>query len=613
MIKSLKNISDVTNRDVVSLKRKTVSQRVKITWFVIWSVAAVTAYLWHPHIQTIENSTFKFLFSLLGIMIWPTWPIGRFFWEQVQIGSLAIYEDQFMYLFYGGSALIPVIVWTVRWYWLRLPASPKRADEYRIEQHRLRMGRLTPREAMSEFGQPVGAGFPMISLEADSQKRDRKIIGLPELKAHSAVIAPTGGGKGMHLTELICATPHAMIVIDPKGEQLARTGGYRAQIGPVYTLPGNGIDLARYYDFSNRDDVSEIHYHMMTPWKDNQTVFADKTKALFSAVGIFAKEHGLNPLHVLLSLAESDPSVSLNVLHAVAPDLVMAFTNGKEPEKMDRMSGSSWGTFSTRMYQYWQHAEMITNSDRWSVPDDWVERKGTIYITYPFDALKGVGGVISAVIAGLMRQRIRTDARTPMTVAVDELIAVGIGNIDTYLATVRSYGISIVSYIQDYAQLEQNYGKRADTILANSAYKIWYRPNEMRTAGMIERIYGTELRPSYSHSRTLQKDRMEVDMGKRSRSVSQNLSEVPALPEGAVKSLANDEVVAEIENRVVRGYRLWPVPRLKMLEQYPPPSTLVPNGAPTPINWGQYLPKSAEMATESDSKKNDRGKGRYTG
>ncbi|MEM9773394.1 MAG: type IV secretory system conjugative DNA transfer family protein [Chloroflexota bacterium] len=613
MMKNLKQISDVTNKDVVMLKKKPARRSVKITLLVVWFVAAAAAYLWHPHIQTLESQVLKLCFSALGILIWATWPVGQIFWEQVQIGSLAIYEDQFMYLFYGGSALVPMLFFLIRWYWLRLPASPKRADEYRIEKHRLKMGRMTPAEALRDYRQAAGSGFPLVSLEADPDKRGDKVIGLPELKAHCAILAPTGAGKGMNFTDVICSTRHAMVVIDPKGEQLARTGGYRAQMGPVYTLPGHGIDLSRYYDFSNRDDVTELHYHMMTPWKDSQTVFADKTKALFSAVGIFAKVHGLNPIYVLLSLAESDPSVSLNALYEVAPDLVMAFTNGKKPEEMDRMAGSSWGTFATRLYQYWQHVDTITRSGAWSIPDDWVEQKGTIYITYPFDALKGAGGVVSAVLAGLMRQRIRTDARIPMTVGIDELIAVGIGNIDTYLATVRSYGVSILTYIQDYAQLEQNYGKRADTILANSAYKLWYRPNEMRTAAMIERIYGTELKPSYSHSRTLQKERMEVDMGKRSRSVSQNLSVVPALSEGAVKSMGDDEVIAEIGNRVVRGYRLWPVPRFDELQKYPQPIILRASDTPESLEWRKYLPVVADTDAQKPSKEKSKRKSRYTG
>lgn len=588
-MKALKNISDVTNRDIVQLKKTSLGRGGKFVFLIVWLLAAGSAFLFHPHIQTIENVGIKLLMSLLGIVIWPTWLVAGSLWEQVKIGTVSIYEDQFFYIFYGGSVLTPLLIFGVRQYWLRLPASPKKADEYRMEKHRLSMGRLNEKEALREYQIASSSGFPMLSLESEPKSRSKKVIGLKELKAHSAIIAPTGAGKGMHLTELLLSIPHAMVVIDPKGEQLARTGGYRSQIGPVFTLPGNGVDLSRYYDFTNRDDVAELHYHMLEPWRDNQPVFADKTKSLFSAVGIFAEKHGLNPLHVLLSLAESDPSTSLNAIHSVAPDMVMAFTNGKKPEEMDRMSGSSWGTLATRMYQYWQHAGTITNADEWAIPNDWAEKKGTIYITYSFDQLKGAGGVVSAIIAGLMRQQVKNDLKIPMTVAIDELIAVGIGNIDTYLATVRSYGISIVTYIQNYAQLEQNYGKRAGTILANSAYKVWYRPNEMQTAAMVESIYGTELKPSYSHSRTLQKERMEVDMGKRSRSVSQNLTVVPALAKGAIKSLNDEEVIAEIGNRVIKGYRLWPVPRLGELAEYQPPMLIQGSEQVEPIKWEKYI------------------------
>ncbi len=600
MIRSAKTISDVTNGEILAFKKKPKGRMRKLFLWLVFIGAAGSAFLYHPHIQTIEPLYLKAGLSLLGILIWPTWLVAAPVWDQVQIGTRPLYEDTFLYIFYGGSVLLPALIWAIRWYWLSLPASPKRADDYRIERHRKEMGRLNPKEALAEYSLKNGAGFPLVSLSADIQKRHLKLIGLKELKAHSSIIAPTGGGKGMHLTELIFSTPYAMVIIDPKGEQLARTGGYRSRIGPIYTLPGNGIDLSCYYDFENRDDIAELHYHMLTPWKDNQPVFADKTKALFSAVGLFAKKHNLNPFLVLLSLAESDPATALKALATVAPGMVYAFTNGKEPDEMDRMAGSSWGTFSTRLYSYWVHASTITNSGPFSIPEDWVEQKATIYITYSFDQLKGAGGVISAVLAGLMRQRIKTDAKTPMIVAIDELIAVGLGNVDTYLATVRSYGISLVLYIQDYAQLVQNYGDRADTILANSANKVWYRPNEMQTAEKIERIYGTKLKPSYTHSRTLQKERMEVDMGKKQRSISQNLQIVPALEEGAIKALGQDEVICEIDgNKVLRGYRLWPVPRLEEMGRLPRPTRIIGSRLTQPIDWPRFLPEPEAPAEKS--------------
>jgi type IV secretion system protein VirD4 len=595
MIKNTKEIPGVTNRDIASLKKKWFGRKTKVFFWLLFSFSGVMAYLFHPHIQTIESLYLKAGLSVLSLFIWPLWWMSASFWEQIQIGSTSVSEERFFYLFYGTAALTPVFIYLIRRYWGARVVSTQRADEYRIESHRRGMGRLNEKEALADFEMKNGVGLPLISLSPEPEKRNKKVIGLEVPNSHTVIISPTGGGKGMHLTELILATPGGMVVIDPKGEQFARTGGYRSQIGPVYTLPGNGIDLSKYFDFGSRDDIAELHFHMMKPWKDNQPIFADKTKSLFSAVGVFAKKHNLNPLFVLLSLAESDPSVSLKALAEAAPDLIAAFTNGREPGEMDRMAASSWGTFSTRLYSYWEHAHTITESGPFSIPEDWVEQKATIYVTYSFDQLKGSGGVISAVLAGLMRKRISMDARIPMVLAIDELIAVGVGNIDTYLATVRSYGISLVLYVQDYAQLVENYGDRAASILANCANKVWYPPNEMATAEMIEKLFGTELRPSYTHSRSLEKERMEVDMGKKQRSLSQRLETFPALAANEIQTLPDDEVICQVGSKVLKGYRMWPVPRLGEIGRLQQPAKITSSKKQGSINWDLYVPEAAPV------------------
>ena len=590
MNKAQKEIPGVTNRDLFALRKEKWGKKPRIMFLFLWFVSTGSAYFYHPHLQTIEAAGLKLALSFLGIFTWPLWIFAAPFWERVQVGATSIQEDSFFNLYYGSAVLVPIVIWLFWQYRLSRPVTKRRSDEFKIESHRVAVGRLTPAEALAQFELKDGIGMPLISLAPEPENRAKKMLGLNPPNSHTGIFAPTGAGKGMHLTEMILATPSAMVIIDPKGEQLARTGGYRAKLGPVYTLPGNGIDLSRYYDFEDRDDVAELHLHMMKPWQDSQPIFADKVKSLFSAVGIFAKKYSLNPMEVLLSLAESDPSVSLKALSEVAPDLVAAFSNGSEPGHMDRMAASSWGTFTTRLYNYWQHVETITEEGPLSIPDDWVEQKATIYITYRFDQLKGVNGVISAVLAGLMRDRIKKDSKVPMMVAVDELAAVGLGNVDNYLATVRSYGISLVLYIQDYAQLVENYGDRASSIVANCANKVWYPAQDPNTAKMMEEVYGTELKSSYTHSKSLQRERLELDMGKKESSLSQRLEIVPALRADEITSLPADDVICQMGGKVIRGYRLWPVPKFNELEKYLKPPMIKSNGKSQPaIDWREFV------------------------
>ncbi len=453
--------------------------------------------------------------------------------------------------------------------WLGLPAAPRKVNEYKAEQHRLEQKQLTAVEAkkLLLMGE---VGVPLASLTVNQANRDGKMIGLPfnEMEGHVLVVGNTGSGKGMHLTETLLHYPGAMVVIDPKGEQYERTAGFRQQLGPVYNIPQQTLDLADYYDLGNRDDVAELHYHLIKPWADKQPVFANMSKTLFTAAYAYAQHHSLNPIQVLFDMADSDPATALSALLTVNKDAVMAFTNGRLPDEMDRMSGSAWGTFTNRMYEYQAHVPTITTQRRYvSVPLDWAEQNATIYITYSFDQLKGVGGVVSAIVAALMRYQIQTNAKIPLLVAVDELPTVGLRNVETYLSIVRGYKVSLLLYIQAYSQLVDDYGEnKAQTILSNCQHQVWYPPTDTPTARRIEELYGTELRPSLSTSQSLTKERMELDLGKRGNNVNEQWQRVAALASNQVTALDEEEVVLRVKRKyVVRGYRLWPVPRLGTL------------------------------------------------
>ena len=83
----------------------------------------------------------------------------------------------------------------------------------------------------------------------------------------------------MHLTETLLRWPGAAVVLDPKGEQWARTAGTRAQLGPVYRLPEQGIDLADAFRLHDPLDVQELHANLLRTWKDREPIFGEKSLA----------------------------------------------------------------------------------------------------------------------------------------------------------------------------------------------------------------------------------------------------------------------------------------------------------------------------------------------
>ncbi len=480
--------------------------------------------------------------------------------------------------------------------WLWAPARMRKANQYAIEAYRRQQGRLTHKEAAQLLVD--GPSLPLASLAAGEEKRSSKLIGLPlsALEGHLLVPGPTRSGKGMHLTQVLLSADCAMLVVDPKGEQYERTAGYRAtQVGPVYTIPGHTLDLARYFDLGKNDDLTELHYHLLKPWSDRQPIFAEKAKFLFAAAHSYAREHGLNPLLVLLDAAGSAPATVLEALRSSDWDNVMNFTNGDEPDNLDKFAASSWGNFATRMFDYQQHWHtLVTGEGLGAIPAEWAAQKATIYVTYPFDVLKGVGGAVSAIIAALMRYQKMRERRDQIIVAVDELPVVGLHNVAEYLATVGGYGISLILYVQTYSQLSRLYGERgAETILSNCQHQVWYPPADAITAKRMSEIYGTKLEPLQAHTHRREDKPLLPDLGLKSHGRSVSLSYRPALLPEEMMALGKNEVIVQADRQhVLRAFRLWPVGEFQALP--PPPFEMeVTASRPRPRWGGGYRPPVA--------------------
>jgi len=491
----------------------------------------------------------------------------------------------------GGLALL------IYWAWLWRPARMQVANEFVIEKHRQDQNRLTAAECR-EAGLVIGKyGLPLASLQENPKKRAKEMIGLrnDKLEGHALVVGATRSGKGMHLTQTLLTADCAAVVIDPKGEQYARTAGYRAEhVGPVYNLPTNTLNLMDYYDLLSNTDLTELHFHLMKPWADKQSIFADKVKFVFAAAAAYAKAHKLNPLKVVLDAAQSAPGDALGALMEADYESVMNFTNGDDPGEMDKFAASSWGSLGVRMFDYQQSWQTITTGGMLgSIPLDWAEQKGTIYITYPFDQLKGVGGVVSAIVAALMRYQKMHDRRDQMIVAVDELPTVGLNNIDEYLSTVGGYKITMLLYIQSFAQLVEIYGpQKAETILSNCQHQVWHPPADSPTAKRMSEIYGTKKTLSEAFSRSDKDKKMELEFGIKETSRSISMGIRPALSPEEMSGLSPEEVIVRLDRRyVTKAYRLWPVPELTKLPapayEFEPRLMVRPEP-----HWGKRLPEA---------------------
>jgi type IV secretion system protein VirD4 len=464
-----------------------------------------------------------------------------------------------------------------------------------LEKFSRSQGRMKDKEVAQTLAIQRGVPYATVNEDKKQVNADLKAgLDYTTGEGHVLVSGPTRSGKGLHLTDTLLTWPGPALVVDPKGEQMARTAGFRSQFGPIYRLPGHQVNLAAYYrQLLDRDDIAELHTHLMRPWESRETIFAEKAMSLFTAAGLYARAKGVDPVRVLLDLAERDIEEALTGLETVqaAKRHVRVFTNGARPTayREDKFVTSAFGNFTTRLATYQKHVDTIAPPDANShlvIDPDWVRQNGTVYITYSLQDLKGVGGVVAAVIAAMLRRQMGAQARQNMKerllVAIDELPAVGLRNMADYLATGGGYGITLLLYVQSRSQLKELYGPDGTSaILSNCAHQVWYPPTEYETAEVMSRLYGMTLKANPVHSSSRGSRQQKDKEGRANTQTNHNQGaswswrERPELLPSQVMGLPKEQVLVSTlarEQRVVfLGQRLNPIP---LFDKLPPASLL---------------------------------------
>ena len=487
---------------------------------------------------------------------------------------------------------------------------PAYALKKRMEQFADSQGRSSTASAVQQL--QIEYGVPFAHVADEQQQLNR--IGLDQTtgEGHILVTAPTRAGKGLHLTETLLSWHGAALVIDPKGEQFERTAAFRSQFGPVYRLPGHQIRLADYYShLLDRDDVAELHQHWIRPWESRETIFAEKALSLFTAAGLFAEAKQLDPIRVLLDLAESDPVEALSALETVpaARRHVRVFTNGAKPDEYrdDKFVTSAYGNLTTRLATYQKHVDTIAPSDnRHLIDSSWVEQNSTIYLTYSLQDLQGAGGVIASIVAALLRHQMQAVGNKRMLVAVDELPALGLRNIANYLATAGGFGVTLLLYVQSIAQLRELYGQEGTrSVLSNCAHQLWYPPTEIETAEVMSKLYGVTLRANPAQSSSTGSRQFHNGRGERGVLTNHNEGASYAWQEKAellpsqMMALPKEQILVSTladKRYLFMGQRLNPIP---LFNRLPSPSLL---RLPTPRYSERRYLDWAVLSAESNTR-----------
>jgi hypothetical protein len=489
----------------------------------------------------------------------PTWFFFRIFQSA---------EDTSPYI---GFVLvcIPTLAFLLT-YVARAVTKPDARATYKAEA--LAMARdqgLYPISETAKALQLSGAGIPLATLNST-------LIGIDQGAdaGHIAVFAPSRSGKGLHLTATLIQWTAAAVVIDPKGEQWERTASLRNSRGRVYNIPYHSINILQFFDVNDPLELRELYTILLQTWRDKDPIFAEKAFSLFEAARDQGRATDENMLRILARWANSSPVLALHEAQEHAPYAVARFTDGSPVDNMNKFSLSAWGTFTARFTPY---ISLIDTISRGEIPPEWATKNRTIYITYSLQTLRSAGAVVSAIIAGLIKHQQRQVRKTSVLIAIDELPETAIPNIDSYLATVGGYGMTMLLYAQSIAQLREIYGHdRAEAIMANLNTQLYYRAADQATAKYLSAALGEQLAVNRSVSTQTSEERHEAQRKGKETEDRQSFSQSykPILQPAEITALPTAAVLIFCNGIKTLGERLNPFNNSRL--QLPPPPPLQP-------------------------------------
>lgn len=411
-----------------------------------------------------------------------------------------------------GAAALALIFFVVRW-WLRLP---KPTPSPRTTFGSASFSPVTPLESIwtpvagvflgKQSGPQVGAGersWPLFSTG----------------ESHTLIVAPTRTGKGTRvIIPTILRYLQSMVVIDPKGENAAVTGGVCCRQGEVYVLnPWNmldqklqktGVTTARLnpLDVIQANDpnaVSIAHSLAETVTKRSgdpkNTYWEGNAAAILTAVMLYladAPDEALTLARVreiiTLPRAELERGYFAKMASSSAYDGAIRENIGPFVGMGERELSGILTTLNeaTRFMSdpLLKAATAASDFDIRSLARTPV----TLYLVIPPNQMATQATWLRLVLSSITNAfRYDTARTTRCMMLIDELPALGhMPDLAKDLATMSGFGLDYTLVVQDMGQLREHYGESSKTILANCGWKWFCNIRDYDTAKYLSDAIG---------------------------------------------------------------------------------------------------------------------------
>jgi type IV secretion system protein VirD4 len=322
----------------------------------------------------------------------------------------------------------------------------------------------------------LGNGFDPVAQEFGGS-----VVSVPP--GHLLTIAATRSGKGTsHIIPNLLLYGGSTVVIDPKGENYARTYEHRRTYGRVLRIdpfrvtqaydPVSPFSACNPMEFvEGESDARRLASVLLgdAPRGDGQ-FWHDEALNLLSAVILACVSTGrdqLNDVRAYLTLSNAqggkEPSKlaqGLSMLAEKSPEIGAARRMQSFLGYADKMQSSILATINASM-SIWDTPEIAEAVSRTDLPfGDLKAEVSTIYIILPFDKMNDYGAFLRLMVGQFYQAMIKGGKAEGLPVAcyIDEFPALGtMKELVRALAEVAGYGVRFWIFVQSLTQLKALY------------------------------------------------------------------------------------------------------------------------------------------------------------
>lgn len=405
---------------------------------------------------------------------------------------------------------------------------------------------------------------------------------------HLCSIGPTRSGKGATvIVQALLQVPHSVVVIDPKGQNAAVTARRRRAMGqevfvlnpfglhggPPWNLPRHRYNPLAAFDIASPNIVADVAAlsQALILTQGREPYFDDTARDLVTTLMLYlistlGKKATLGHMRKMLTdiAARGKEAAALLVAMSKSPHHFVAQPIGRFKDAEARDISSAINTAITQTAFLDDPALSDPLRGTLSASDfDLVQlkrRPTTIYLILPGRYMDAYSRFLRLLITAALDHITATPGGYPVLMILDEFARLEhLPAVSNAFGFAAGFNLQLWPFLQDLPQLQELYGKKWMSLLANCGMTQFFTPAEMETADYLQRRGGLTTGESRSRSYT-------GALLKQERGESRSDARVPLLPIERVMSLPQDQSVVFFAGRhdplIAERTPYWKIPRL---------------------------------------------------